>query len=601
MKYKVRLVFILILCIVLQLGQVLTCEAKNGNSSNDSLSAVFGPKTYTLQNEKPKEYIEKFKVNDSQCDFLMVLSNKDKAHLSDVIVKLNGKIVFNKSVDKQKIVPIKLKKDNVMSVSFNAKHRKALTITIYKVSSPTVTPIVTATATPTATPTATSTTTPTVTPTITPTTTYSVQITSLQASIDPVTKVVTISGILSSVGKQVSVRVVDPQGNDDFIAQFDSEADGYFSISYPCFNQLYGTYTLKASAIGMKEPAKTAFVYEPVSPTPIVTPTPTIPITIRSLHASIDSISKIVSISGIVSSGSGKRVSIRVIDPEGLNDFIYQLTSEVDGYFNVWYLCKNDTYGTYTLKASAQGIKEPVQTTFNYEQASPMPTATPTATPKATITPTPVIIPSATDSVTIRSLNASMNPYTRNVSISGIVSSGEGQWIAIKVIDPNGYDDFIYQLTSKSGGYFSLSYQSTNNTYGIYTLKASAPGMTEPVRTTFKYETMEPTVTPSATPLITPTATVPATIRFQNVYIDPVAKIVSISGIVSSGGGSKITIRVIDPMGIDDFIYNCTSVQGGYFHLMYQSAANTYGIYTVKASVPGMKETAQTTYVYGPV
>lgn len=90
-------------------------------------------------------------------------------------------------------------------------------------------------------------------------------------------------------------------------------------------------------------------------------------VTINSLKASIDVKTKVVTISGVVEGAGGeKQVTIKVMDPEGNNDFIYQVTSAADGNFNVTYTTASKVIGTYTVKIGAAGMVNPASVTFNY-------------------------------------------------------------------------------------------------------------------------------------------------------------------------------------------------------------------------------------------
>lgn len=84
------------------------------------------------------------------------------------------------------------------------------------------------------------------------------------------------------------------------------------------------------------------------------------------IKASIDPNTKKVTISGVLSSGEGKRVSVIVTAPDGNVDFLYQTTSTGGGKFDVNYVSESTIHGTYVIKLGAVGLKEHFQTTFVY-------------------------------------------------------------------------------------------------------------------------------------------------------------------------------------------------------------------------------------------
>lgn len=118
------------------------------------------------------------------------------------------------------------------------------------------------------------------------------------------------------------------------------------------------------------------------------------------------------------------------------------------------------------------------------------------------------------ESTTISQLNASINPTTRVVTISGVLSTGAGKQVSIRVIDPIGNDDFLYQAVSGSNGAFTVTYSTSNEESGTFTVKTSAHGMTAPVQTAFTYTASVQTSVPTAPPVKTPssdTSTIPST------------------------------------------------------------------------------------------
>lgn len=89
-------------------------------------------------------------------------------------------------------------------------------------------------------------------------------------------------------------------------------------------------------------------------------------VTIDSLNSTCDEESKIVKISGVLSSGKGQNVSLRVTDPEGRVAYVNQTTAGDKGSFEFQYIMAEGNIGTYLVEVNAKGLNSPVRTTFVY-------------------------------------------------------------------------------------------------------------------------------------------------------------------------------------------------------------------------------------------
>lgn len=87
---------------------------------------------------------------------------------------------------------------------------------------------------------------------------------------------------------------------------------------------------------------------------------------ISDLSASVDLSSKTVTISGVISSGGGNDVSVKVTAPDGNLDYVYQAVSETGGKFKVTYITQSQAKGTFTVNVGGKGISKPYQTSFEY-------------------------------------------------------------------------------------------------------------------------------------------------------------------------------------------------------------------------------------------
>lgn len=85
-----------------------------------------------------------------------------------------------------------------------------------------------------------------------------------------------------------------------------------------------------------------------------------------TISASVDTTSKIVTITGSLSIGSDKNVTVRVTDPLGNIDNVNQLLTGDNGQISYQYVIKNTNSGLYTVECSSAALSSPVKTTFNF-------------------------------------------------------------------------------------------------------------------------------------------------------------------------------------------------------------------------------------------
>src|SRR5690625_2375706 len=91
-----------------------------------------------------------------------------------------------------------------------------------------------------------------------------------------------------------------------------------------------------------------------------------------TLHASINHTTGKVDITGKISSGSGRQVTVLVISPGGAIDYIDQTTSGMDGSYQFVYNVLPDHKGIYQVAVSGTGVDEEAKTTFEYEGKDPV-------------------------------------------------------------------------------------------------------------------------------------------------------------------------------------------------------------------------------------
>jgi len=86
-------------------------------------------------------------------------------------------------------------------------------------------------------------------------------------------------------------------------------------------------------------------------------------------------------------------------------------------------------------------------------------------------------------------LSASVDQNTRQVSIHGVIDTGAGQPVTIKITAPSGSLEYLGQVTSTSGGDFSVSYTLSSMTQGVYLAEASGNPNVTKLQTYFRYGT----------------------------------------------------------------------------------------------------------------
>ncbi|RIX52121.1 hypothetical protein D3P08_14185 [Paenibacillus nanensis] len=85
-----------------------------------------------------------------------------------------------------------------------------------------------------------------------------------------------------------------------------------------------------------------------------------------TVAAQVNHAAKEVTITGAISSGAGKQVSVVVTNPSGSVDYIDQTTSGSNGAYTFQYKLDAQERGTYTVTVGGSGVSEPAKITFNY-------------------------------------------------------------------------------------------------------------------------------------------------------------------------------------------------------------------------------------------
>lgn len=360
-----------------------------------------------------------------------------------------------------------------------------------------------------------------------------------RVTIDDKGQVTVYGNISSGPGQQVTIAVIDPSGGIAYANSGLSTANGDFAFAFPMTSSTPGTYQVRLGGSGVDRPV-TATFYSPLA--------------LVGVNASLNS--GWVLVSGRITSGAGRQITVCVTAPDGRPDYVDSTLSQSGGAFRFLYPMTGKVKGTYHVKIGAEGISNPATTSFSYgcksndatlaslklssgslDQAFIPETTDYTATVPVEASSV-AVIPVASDvnadvkvnnesvasgskskaiDLTIGALNpisvlvtaqdgVTTRTYTvriargyalsgvaaqisseKQVTISGRISAGAGQEIAVVVTDPNGICDYVNSTMSTGGGDFSFSYPMANNTPGTYTVRVGGKNVATPAATSFSY------------------------------------------------------------------------------------------------------------------
>lgn len=354
---------------------------------------------------------------------------------------------------------------------------------------------------------------------------------------------VVVSGNISSgPGKQVAVAIIDPVGSLEYTNSAISTIGGGFAFSYTMANKTPGTYVARLGGSGVVYPVSVTF-YAPVA--------------IQAVSAFLSG-NRRVEVSGTITAGADRQITIEVTDPAGRFDYVNSTFSQDDGRFTFSYPFTNTARGVYHVKIGGQNVAYPACTSFcvgclsndatlqNLELTAGFlePFFAPGTTDYKAVVPLEAdgvaVIPTTTDS-------------SATVKVQGeIVASGSE---SSEIILANGANTIDVVVTAQDG--------VTTKTYTINI--------------------------PRQVILSDVTAT-----------INPDRQ-VNISGVISSGEGRVVSVMVAAPNGCSDYINSTFSTFGGNFNFSYLlSGSNGGGTYTVKVGGEKTNLPAMTSFVYTP-
>lgn len=276
---------------------------------------------------------------------------------------------------------------------------------------------------------------------------------------------------------------------------------------------------------------------------------------ISGLSAVIDD-NKLVTVSGILSTGAGQVVSVRILDPQGNVEYAGSMISTSFGNIRFSYTMTNSTPGTYEVSVSALGLAAPVKASFQYGVNNDLKDLTISSggfdkafSPGTTAYA--VRVDSTVKSVT---LTPTVKDKTAGVTVNNeaVTSGAASKPIALKDGDNP----------------ISVTVKALSGSIKTYTVTVNRPAL---------YNT---------------------TLEAQiSVNTD---KRVAINGKVSTGAGQQVSVMVTDPQGNLDYVNNTTSTSGGSYQVTYTLTNTMTGRYTVSLGALGLARPVKKTFDVEP-
>ena len=275
------------------------------------------------------------------------------------------------------------------------------------------------------------------------------------------------------------------------------------------------------------------------------------------ITASVSSLGRLVTVTGNISSGEGKNISIEVRDESQNLVYVNQIKSGADGNFSINFsLQESAPYGQYFVTVGGEGVTSPAYELFSYTDKSD----------------------TNTETITVNVTNLG-----RFVTVTGNITSGEGKNIFVVVQDPKQNVVYENQIVSGAGGNFSINFSLAENAAGgLYFVILNGDGVENPVYNLFSYMGgSEPA---------------PAIITAE---VTNTGKNVTVTGNISTGEGKQITLDVKDEN--DNVIYQgqTESVAEGSFVITFSLPETAQeGIYNITVGGTNVDVPVNLTFTY---
>lgn len=375
----------------------------------------------------------------------------------------------------------------------------------------------------------------------------SVEIQYASAYVSETNEVKIYGTINSGAGQQVTVMITNPQNKIEFTDSILSSKNGEFSFSYRVLMPVYGTYYAKLGGSGVDQAAMVNFSVN------------SLPQASKPYEASLTHIKASLSdngylaVSGKISSGTNKFVTMAVIAPQGNTCFVDSGKSKNDGAFEFSYLMKNPGEGIYEIVIGGQDVSEPAKLSFSVGRASN----------NANLY-----------SLLLNggSLNEKFSPYTTDYTVSVPVGN-----TSLK-ISPAACD--INAKIKINGSYVNSAEDSKEIPLkigiNIIEIVVEAQDGVSQKKYTLKV------------------------IRGNTLYNVSADlsndKTVTVTGFISAGEGKNITIAITDPAGNNEYANSIYSSADGRFAISYHLSNTRYGTYHVRVGGENVIEPVNTNF-----
>ena len=359
-------------------------------------------------------------------------------------------------------------------------------------------------------------------------------------------KQVSISGKMpSGIGQKIVISMSNSENQVKYTNCILCDKEGAFSVSFSAKEFPFGNYKIKIGGDG---------IYTPITAAIIVPPT----ICFLELKPVVDG-SQRFTLSGRISSGADKKVSLVLLDPNDLPIYLNSIYSKKDGEFTFVCPLGEKENGEYTAKLCGEGMGKNFTVSFSIGESSGNAELSDIRTDDGALNQPfdpyqnsyYMVVPPQTEAITIypvaSDLNASVSVQGKSVSFGAEPS---------KVYLTEQTTDVKITVTSQDG--------QEKNTYLLKVCQGRVDTLTD--------------ITASATE----------------------DGLVKVSGKTSAGEKETVTAMITDPEGDCQYINSVLSQKDGRFAFSYKMVKPPAGTYFVQLAGDQVPEIVTTSFVYMP-
>lgn len=173
-------------------------------------------------------------------------------------------------------------------------------------------------------------------------------------------------------------------------------------------------------------------------------------VAVKNAAIKLDEVLKNVTVTGSISTGTSSDITVKVTDSKEAVVFVDQIRSGSNGSYVFTFRQPEWLNGKYFIRIGGEGVDVP------YEGAYEITTAV---------------------NSDISNVNVSLDEAAGKVKLSGVSKSGEGKFITVKLINPEGNLAFLDQTVSEQAGKFSYTFKLNNWIIGKYVYQIGVEGV----------------------------------------------------------------------------------------------------------------------------